>query len=82
MDTPFSYKLEKTCTVDYWRIWTMWAQVLIVETKRTGSESGSEYIAFLRQLHTTLNVSIFLLEFPFYNTPKFSKKYRQHFPMQ
>lgn len=42
MDTPFSYKLEKTYTADYWRIWTVWAGVLIEETKRTGIESGSE----------------------------------------
>lgn len=42
MDTPFSYKLEKTCTADYWRVWTVWAGVLTAETKRTGSESGPE----------------------------------------
>lgn len=38
-------------------------------------------IAFLRQLHTTLNISILLPEMPFYNT-KFSNKYRQHILMQ
>lgn len=46
MDIPFSYKQEKTCTADYWRVRTVWELVLIVEKNRTASEPGSEYTAF------------------------------------